>query len=51
MDITAGNDFLGLSDQKKMYTNVYFLDGYGVTATWNLEWKVRAIENKWTKNK
>ena len=38
MDITAGNDFLGLSGKKKVCINVcIFLDSYGVTAAWNLE--------------
>ena len=45
-DITAGGDFLGLSD-KKFHINVCpSLDGYGVMTALNLEEKVMIIDNK-----
>ena len=48
MDITAGDDFLGLCDKKTVHVNMCpILDGYGVRAAWNLEYKVGIIENKW----
>ena len=49
VDITAGGDFLGLCDQKVHINMCPILDGYGVMTAWNLEYKVKIIDNKQNK--
>ena len=39
MDIAAGNDFLGLFEQKISYKRVSSLDGYWITAACTVEGK------------
>jgi len=46
MDITAGDDFLGLVVKKVHINMCPILDSYGVMAAWDLEQWVRIIENK-----
>ena len=45
-DITAGGDFLGLCDKKIHINMCPILDDYGFMTAWNLEEKVRIIDNE-----
>jgi len=49
MDITAGDDFVGLGDQKVHKSMFTILDGYRVMVAWNLELNVKITENKCNK--
>jgi hypothetical protein len=50
VDITAGGDFLGLCDKKKVHINMCpILDGYGVMTALNLEQRVTITDNKQNK--
>jgi hypothetical protein len=44
MDITAGEDFLGFVITKVHMNICTILDGYGVMAAWNLEWRIKNIK-------
>jgi hypothetical protein len=46
MEFISRDDFLGLCYQKSSNKHV---SDYGVSAVWNLEQKVRIVENKWNK--